>query len=81
MFAASPTISSKTVGKKKTVLGDYRLYGYEYIVKKYAGNNFKSKAKAAKTILSKVGVLILSGSYFALPDVGNINLLCCITTS
>ncbi len=49
---------AKPSARRKQFWEDYRLYGYEYIVKKYAGNNFKSKAKAAaKTILSKVGVL------------------------
>jgi coenzyme F420-reducing hydrogenase beta subunit len=49
---------SKVSEKREQFWEDYRLNGYEYIVKKYAGYNYKSMLKGIiKSTLAKIGLL------------------------
>lgn len=49
---------AKPSAKREQFWEDYRLNGYKYIVKKYAGYNFKNRAKGSiKILLSKMGIL------------------------
>lgn len=49
---------TKVSEKREKFWTDYHLHGYEYVIKKYAGYNFKSLLKKSiKFVLSKMGLL------------------------